>query len=312
MAITAVFRKDPPGLLEKDKHDGFDTRDGFTSYQMVPLNNPSQSRAPGSRPFLVRISGGTVQIEAKNATVAEISIAGFPPSKFQILKSPAQSDLPFTIHAVREGRTTIFALDDNRTILDRMNVSVKTELQLTYNLIRLGDSLRETLRTMDQLRSIMTTVEDVYLTQANVKLIRRNEVEAAQFRIKKDLKDPIDVSVPPPISLRPNLRVLLRQRLGELGLVGEKLNLISSWSLTGIDGSLGGFTPDLGTTCICEVKGNELIEASSYAHEMGHALGLRHETHNLQEMMNDKGVNSFRMNQADINALNQSGLNEPP
>jgi hypothetical protein len=311
MAITAVFRKDIPGLLDKDKHDGFDTRQGFIAYQMVPLTNPSKTRIPGSRPFLVRISGGTVRLEVFNTSVAEISIVGFPPSKFQILQSPAQSDLTFTIHAVGEGRTTIFALDDNRTILDKMTVSVKTELPLTYNLIRLGDSLRDTRRTMDQLRSVMKIVEDVYLVQANVKLIRKNEVEAAVFRIKEDLKDPIDVTVPPTVSLRPNLRVVLRQRLNELGFFGENLNLISSWNLTGVNGTNAGFTPDLGTTCICEVKQNDLIEASAYAHEVGHALKLRHETHIRDELMNDQGQDSFRMNQDDIDKLNPSGKGGP-
>src|SRR6266849_877363 len=311
MATTAVFRKEIPGLLDKNKHDGFDTRQGFTSYQMVPLNDASRPSLNGSRPFLVRMSGGTVQIEVFSTSVAEISIAGFPPSKFQILKSPAQSDLTFTIHAVGEGRTTIFALDDNRTILDRMNVSVKKERPLTYNLIRLGDSLRETLRTMDQLRSIMKTVEEVYLAQANVKLIRRNEVEAAKFRIKEDLKDPIDVSVPGRGSIRPNVRVVLRRRLDELGFFGEKVNLISSWRLTGTDGSLAGFTPVLGTTCICEAKTNESSEASAYAHEVGHALGLRHETHIREELMNDQGQDSFRMNQHDIDTVNPSGKGVP-
>jgi hypothetical protein len=300
MAPLELFRKALPPQKSTD-HDGADTRVGVDAYQMVPVT--------GSRPFNVRMPGGAVRIEVFSTLGAEISIDGSSPAKFQVLNGAAQSERTFTIHARGEGRTTIFALDENRTILDRMIVSVKTERPLTYNLHRLGDSLRDTRRTTEELRSIMGTVEKTYLLQANVRLTRRNE---SVLRVKKDLGDPIDTTEPGTLAIRPNLRVVLKKRLGELGFLGENVNLISSWRLSSGENSLAGFTPDLGTICICEAKDDPLVEASAYAHEMGHALGLVHPNHNSFELMNGKGQDSFRMNQPDIDGVNPSGTKGLP
>jgi len=303
MAPTVLFRKDLPPLLSTE-HDGADTRVGvdIDAYQMVPVN--------GSRPFNVRIPGGAIRIEVFSTLGAEISIDGSPPAKSQILKSAAGSEQTFTIHGRSEGRTVIFALDENGIIRDRLIMSVKNERPLTYNLHRLGDSLRETRRTMDQLRSIMRTVERVYLLQANVRLTRRNDVN--MLRIKKNLDDPIDVREPGITSARANFREELKARLGTLGFLAENLNLISSWRLTGVDGSLAGFTPDVGTICICEAKDDPLVEASAYAHEIGHALRLQHKDHAVQELMNDRGKDSFRMTKGDIDTVNTSGSKPLP
>lgn len=305
---TASFRKDLPPQLSPD-HDGADPRakdvsgDPVDTYQMVPVG--------GTRSFSIR-TAGQVRIEVFSTLGAQVSIDGAPAAKFQTFNSPAETVRTFTIHGRGEGRTTIFALDETRTILDRMMVSVKKERVLTYNLHRLGDSLRETPRTMQTLRSILADVEKTYLQQANVRLVRRRENE--MLRIKKNLRDPIDVSIPfvPALATRPNFRVVLKERLDELGFLGEDLNLVSSWRLTGADGSLGGFTPDLGRICVCEAKNDHAAEASTYAHEMGHALGLFHGGHSPVDLMNGIGQDSFRMIQPDIDKVNPSGTSGLP
>ena len=311
MATIAVFRKDLPNE-KSPEHDGADTKvsiigrqEVFDIYQMVPVN--------GTRPFNIRMSGGAVRIEVFSTLGAELSIDGALPAKFQTLQSSGPPDRTFTIHGRGEGRTTIFALDENRTILDRMIVSIKNERPLTYNMHLLGDSLRNTTKTMNGFRSIMTTVEKVYLLQANVRLVRRSERDEF-FRIKKNLGDPIDVSQPliPLLASRPDLRVELQKRLVELGFFGEDLNIISTWRLKSEDGSLAGFTPDLGTTCLGEAKDDPIAEATTFAHEIGHALGLIHVPHVVEEMMNDNGRDSFRMTQVDIDTVNRSGTKPLP
>ena len=311
MASTASFRKDLPRGVSVD-HDGADTRvaDPFgiklDAYQMVPRT--------GSRTFNVRISG-EVRIEVFSILGAEISIDGFPPAKSQVLKSAAPSERTFTIHGRGECLTTIFALDENRTILDRMAISIKNERPVTYNLHRLGDSLRVTRRTIGQLRSLMTTVEDIYLKQASVRLVRSRENE--KLLIKENLGDPIDLSNPDDSllsAISTNFQLALKKRLSVLGFLTENLNLVSTWRLrNGRGDSLAGFTPpELVTVCICEAKDDPVAEATTYAHEMGHALGLRHPGHFPSEMMNDGGVDSFRMIRSDIDTLNPSGTKGLP
>jgi hypothetical protein len=281
-------------------HDGYDLRYALPNvyhYQMVP--------GAGTREVSLQVSGRVTLF--CNAKVCEFALDGSPPSNMAVLDHSTLTQHRITLHGRNSGRTALLAVGDGGKYppLDMMVVSVKDERPITYNVHVLEDTKRKTRRTLEELNGIMQTVEKLYLKQANVRL---HKVKGNALFIKDDLGDPIDVLKPPPISLRVNVMSVIKERLDQLGMTAENLNLVATWNLESGGTSLQGKTSDVGgRICLVQMGSNVTAESTTYAHEIGHALGLLHDDHSNDYMMNGNGQDSFRMSCPDIDRVNNSG-----
>ena len=254
----------------------------------------------GARTVQTLISGGQVTIEVFDSRVAEVSVNSAPPSKSVVFNAGNAQEFSFNIHGRLPARTTIFALDQNRAVINRMVVSVKTEQKVQYAIFRLRDFLNETPNSMGDIKAIMIDVENSFLKQANVRLIRQDELEV--LKVQSFLGDPLDFGEKP---LERSTRLLIQDAIRDSGKLSAGLNLVSSWT---IKGSQGFTPPETENICVVGAVRNKLVETCTFVHEACHALGLRHERHAREHLMNDQGFDSFLMTQEDIDRINQTGL----
>ena len=269
------------------------------SYQMVPVG--------GSREFRVRVSG-KVQLAVGNSSLVTIGTAGAPTGSRLTFDSKAGPEFSFTIRSIAgAGRTQIVAARSDGSVVDRLVVSVKTERSVTYNIHRLQDIVRLTSRGFTELQTIMGKVEKYYLEQANIRLTRQR---TQTLFIKQDLGDPFDDT--------PDLIKPIDNELSAKGFYAATLNLISTWDLK--DKFLGmplqGSTPFLLQTfrpqvVLVKAQQND-EETNTYAHEIGHGLGLQHQDQPHNFLMNDQGNLGYAMRAIDIDRINTSGTQPTP
>ena len=302
---VARFIKQKPAPMSMD-HDGYELRaetQPISHYQMVPIG--------GTRELRMHVSGRVKLL--CDPKVCQFTLGSLAPTHMAVLNHEAITEYRLTLHPQGIGRTALVAVADPLKYppLDILVISVKKEATVTYNLHLLTD-LRHpngNKRTFDELNNMMQTVEKVYLKQANVRL---HKVQGNVLFIKDDFGDPIDMLKPPPISVRTNVREVVLEKLRELGMTKERVNLISTWNLKNHTQDLHGFTPGFETAgwaamCFLQKENDALGEASNFAHELGHALGLAHDGHTVDFLMNGLGADSFKMSAADIDQLNPSG-----
>jgi hypothetical protein len=250
---------------------------------------------------------GEILLVSRDFDVCEFSIDDSPPFRALVVNHPNGKVCKLTLHGRSAGRTKLLAIDNGtKELLDPLIVSVKTQRLITYNLHRLQDLRRSTKRTFEDLHGIMQRVEDTYLKQANIRLQRVHEQDTL---IRDDLSDPIQVDPEPGGGRDHELPRQLRAKIREHGLDKDTINFVSTWNMVGQLGQ----TPDFLTLCLCRAwDGPPVEEAIIYAHELGHALGMRHEDHDNQFLMFVGPVGSFRLSQFDIDRMNASGTRFKP
>jgi len=303
MTEAAVFRRNVSPPTSTD-HDGSDTRKDAPTYQMVPVG--------GSREMLVRVSGGEVIIFSVDTQVCEFGLDSSPPSTAPanqvVLNHQAETERQLTLHGRSVGRTQLIAVDLRGKILDRLTVSVKSERLVTYNVHCLQDLRRKTTRTLNDLNIIMLTVEKVYLRQANIRLQKVHE--RPMTFVPEDLGDPIDTGDrSTPVHERKVVKAI-ENTLERLGMKRQRVNFVSTWNLTSRNQDLLGQTLPVvgGMTCLVEAHDRALEEATTWAHELGHSLGLKHDGHPSFHLMNGTGQSSFMMSGVDIDEINDTGM----
>jgi hypothetical protein len=226
VADFAEFFQTPIPDPSPDRNGADPSGGRMKCYQMVP--------AGGSREFKVRLSG-KIQLVAQHPHLVTIGKPGAALGPQISYDSLALQEFSFAIKSVSgAGRTQIIAAKADGAVIDRLIVSVKTERPLTYNIHRLQDIARVTKRGFAELQAIMDKVENYYLNQANLRLIRRR---TGTLFIGDDLGDPFDPSV--------DKTKLIDDALISGGCYASNLNVISTWDLRDNwgGGNLEGDTP---------------------------------------------------------------------
>jgi hypothetical protein len=285
----------PPLSLD---HDGWFTAnnlfgDGPRHFQMVPIG--------GQRFITVQVDGQPCVVSSRNATVAEVaSIAtGFNPTpENRVVLTPLAAPFPFVVRVLgkRVGRTQIVISDTSGTQLDAVEVSVKSEVRQTYRLWALKDLKRRTVRSNDQMVSVMRTVAAVYKEQANVKLEQIGGPE--ELMIKGDLGDPI-VS---PSLLIPTAAIAIKLE----NKTTANFDMVSTWNL---EIAVGKTNSLVGVCLVADYKpGLTMQEASTYAHELCHAFGNGGHVTLPQMLMSGDGTDGLQMTRLDMDTINPTGL----
>lgn len=264
-------------------------------YQMLPVG--------GTREFKIRLSG-KIQLVVEKTRLIELGTAQATAATQILFDSNSLQEFSFSIKSIAgAGRTQIVAArtSDGR-VLDRLIVSVKSERLLTYNVHRLQDIARVTRRSFGELQTIMSKVEKYYLNQANIKLIRKR---TQTLFIRSDLGDPMDPSTD---KMKP-----FDEELTKGGFYAADLNVISTWDLNDpvLLGKLEGMTPFALQRFRPQFTLNRVNsddqETNTYAHEIGHALGLDHSDQPDNFLMNGAGNLGYAIRSVDIDRLNTSG-----
>jgi hypothetical protein len=293
---------------------GFVAANGL-KYQMIPTGRQSNWR--------VKVSGGPVRITSKDPNVAALADGLAKPVQRNLItiNSPNPTEPDFFILGGQDpGRTQIVAEDKNGKNLDTLTISVKALLPKTFMIHRLNNRTMRSNRTADELTSMLRTVKATYLTQANVLLAQVDDVN--NFVIDNDYGNPIDVQKVRQIKGSPDttdfnrdvVKKLKEEKDGKKSLFGKAdFHMVGTCQLIGALGS----TPDFKNICYVahtfepDIKIKLDQETTTYAHELGHAFGLRHDAHDITEMMAAGNVighlNSFIMTADDIDHINPSG-----
>jgi hypothetical protein len=282
---------------------GFVGADG-RKYQMIPTGSKSNWR--------VSVQGGTVRITSGDPNIAALA-DGFAhplPRNLLTINSTSQKDTDFFILAGQSpGRTVIVAEDARGRNLDTLVVSVKNVVPKTFMIHRLRNRTMRSNRTTDELVSMLRTVKATYLTQANVVLAQIGVVN--DLVVANDYGDPIDMQRRRPIHGNAGETTDFN---GDVLTALNKDNLFgrADFHMVGTCQLIGalGTTPDFKNICYVAhtFEQNASIkleqETTTYAHELGHAFGLRHPGHGITDMMADGNVighlNSFIMTADDI------------
>jgi len=308
VAATATFEQIVPPTDPTDL--GF-LSGGFVGqgrkYQMVPTG--------GRAAWRVRFSGGTVRVTSKDPNIAALG-DGFAkplPRNLLTLNSATGSFSDFFILAGQNaGRTVIVAEDARSQNLDTLTISVKTLLHKTFMGHRLLNRVARTDRTDDELADIFRKMKNAYRFQANVLLDQVGKVN--ELRTANDYTNPINFDEVRQIKGQgpTDFNDDVVKELNRKNLFGmTDFHLVSVCQM---HGKLG-VTPAFKNVCYVAhtfTKPNFTNEATTFAHELGHAFGLTHDPgHDFKDMMvagNVTGAqNSFIMTDADIDRINPSG-----
>lgn len=263
---------------------GFSSRD---AYQMIPVG--------GSRDFRIRTFNSQVFIAGSFGLAGECRIVSS--NNWQ---KTAESDRVFLPNIVPANCTAVVSLDARRDArgifglydmqkrpLSEITVSFKNVRPLTVKWTLLTDALKRTpVRSKTQIADVLKRVRDYYASMCNVRLVF---VEAPEgVSVDADLGPVIDLD---------NTKNTARMALAMQQLIASgQLMLLFTWDiekssapdkrLFGID-LLGVGTPLVLVEDPASPDFPKERDATVIAHELGHALGLPHETVELSNLMFD-------------------------
>lgn len=312
MAASATFRQ----LFTASPTEATLLTGGFVGpdgrkYQMIPTGGRSSWR--------LSVRGGTVRVTSKDTNVAVLG-DGFAkplPRNLLTLSSTGEKETDFFILAGQgPGRTVIVAEDARGNNLDALTVSVKTVVPKTYMVHRLCNITMKSSRTQKELESMLRTVKATYLTQANVILAQVGNVN--DLTLANEYGDPIDMQRRKPVrgsaGTTTDFNSDVVDALTKSNLFGKAdFHMVGTCQLIGAL----GITPDFKNVCYVAHTFEHNVnikleqETTTYAHELGHAFGLKHFGHGTTDMMASGNVighvNSFIMTADDIDGINPSG-----
>jgi hypothetical protein len=298
---TALFTKDdkPPLSLE---HNGFFSHQNL-HYQMVPKDDV--------REISLTITGGEVKMASANPNIAKIGpVTGDTPwePNLKILNFDEETEFIFKVYGKNVGRTAILVEDATGKSLSNLVVSVKQNIEKTYQLLILQDIKRKSKRSPEDLIQIMEGVKKLYKRQANVTL--KQVYLPSIFYIEEDLGDPIDTKK----SIWPFSKTLdekINNGNSKIGATKQDFTIVSTWNLTLGDLDIAGIDPNFGKLMLAEDLGENTrdLEFSLFAHELAHAFNCKHHL-DPPNLLMQLAIGSCKMSQLEIDTINQTG-NKP-
>jgi len=308
---THFFKGAFDGLrLDSTEFDGADfSASTVPHYQMVPHRGTRQLQlrvtpgAPNDRFRLGMSVQGIFEIELLPPSQP------FPPGvNFIEVNANAEQTIDISIHGALPGRAFLLAEDMNGTPIDSVQIAVKKQRRVTFNLFILEDSFHTATTPFLALQEIMTLFRKIWLRQANVDLAIARGGAPLIFDLVS-FGNPLHLHESPiphsPFD-RDNVFDKIQQRLAKDGFKSQDINLIATWNQKSKPGTFtSGDTPGNSKTCHVVGLGKTSTEATVYAHEIGHALGLQHDGHIGDHMMHEGRRDSFLLTRNDIDAVNK-------
>jgi hypothetical protein len=262
-------------------------------FQMVPV---------GRSRFVALHDGAGMTVTNLNplaCTLTEIRESQLPSDD----RAPSSAgDRYFRIEGLAKGGALLMATGGSLIPLF-LEVAVKEKRQqlITFNFLS-DNAGHRTTRPAANVGQWMPTLNYIWRRQANVELVNHG---IRTTRIAQNLGATIMVPADNSLDATFNL-------IGSAGDSGADLNVFFVWDLqqTGSTGDLDAFT-SIGTagsgspgTCLFEDSAGA-GQPISLAHEVGHHLGLNHDTHRRIDLMwPTTGERGFNLTKDDVNAAN--------
>lgn len=288
------------------RQDGADFRIDKESFQMVP--------AGGSRPGGITVSGGLVNIQSANEDIVKLA-AG--PDRAVVPRLSFTQPGTFTLVAGQKaGRTVIVAEDENGKRLDHLAVSVKDEVRVSYNVLRLTDGLNTQAMALTQAEPLLKNVEQLYLSQTNVRLLKKKQAELFIQRNLSDANGVLQLQ-----ELFDNKEEIIFKKIMASPFFDADVVCVFAWLIESGNRPFSTTGRKLNArteTALSNLRrGPTIIYINSFtgsdklpftiAHEFGHHFGLSHFGLRPSNFLMDAAANGFKMTQSDINNINPTG-----
>ena len=291
--------------------DGFDPK---TVYQMIPVNGVRTA-------FKIVSAGEPVDIEIRPAGIARFNKKSFAPGvpspgTGELVSIGANTTFTFDLEGQSAGNATLVIRNRSGKALESLLISVKAELAKTYSLCLLHDMRHRSPwlppnnptqpnpPSADRVvRPMMEKVKQAFRQQTNVILSERT---AQLFEVNindRNLGDRIvlDARLPPSNDTVSSL--IVSRTPGQA--FGASFIIYFTWDIRTLKDDVVGLT--VNNVCFVEFNSVDANENGlTTAHELGHALGLKHNGRDL--LMAGDGISrSSRLEQFEIDTVNQSG-----
>jgi hypothetical protein len=290
----AMFSKGPDPAM--GIFDGFDPK---PVYQMIPLNGIRTG-------FKIVSAAEPVDIEIQPAGIARFNNKKFSPGvpspgSGELVSIGARTTFTFDLEGKSAGSATLVIRDSKGTALESLLISVKAELAKNYSLCLLHDMrhrspwLPPNNPTQPNpppadgvIRPMMENVKRAFRQQTNVIL---NEKTVRLFEVNindRNLGDPIVLDAPLSATSTTASSFIVSRTPSEA--FGANFIIYFTWDIRTVKDDVVGL--NVNNVCFAEfnsVNSNE--NGLTTAHELGHALGLKHNGRDL--LMAGDGI-SFR------------------
>jgi Metallo-peptidase family M12B Reprolysin-like len=269
-------------------------------FQMVPENGLRWVALHDGAGFTV------TSVNPARCSVTEIGESELPVDDRATGGSAAAAgDRFFRLHGKTTGAVNITAKKAGRTdvILD---AQVKGELVQLVHFFSVSDSVRASTRPLADVGHFLPMLNYIFRRQANIKFTRHGALDPMVFA--QDLGNPIAL---PPTGGFGASGALIAAR----GSAAADLNVYFVWELqrgVGNGDSTEATTQTIGSAHASGGPGNIMFEDSVtgnndivMAHEVGHHLGLSHNTAGDTNLMfPNTPIKGFNLNKAEVNKAN--------
>jgi hypothetical protein len=287
------FQKFPDFPL--GEFDGFDDK---TGYQMVPVRDRREiGVVTEATEMVLRCNDPSV---AKFANFRSGPTPLFPGAlTLDQAKLPPRSRIAFSILGSKVGNTEVVLEKADGSDQTTLLISVKEKKLQRVNLCFLRDIRRSTRRPHLDAQEKMKLAAKTFLQQANIELTTTLPPE--DVVVAGDLGNPIRTDKPGVLT---SIIAATPARL----FGGSDILVYSVWDASDNRPSVG---ITHGNLCfIDDQQLNDFEAALTFAHEIGHALGLGHNGRHV--LMAGDGISrTSKLSQFEIDTINRSGTVQP-
>jgi len=270
--------------------DGFDAEGG---YQMVPAGGELRflgaSGAEGAT--ITNSDSSIVRMERFTSTIP------LPTATIDKAILPRRAEVEFALNGVKPGRVTLAMRNAGGKLEDELTISVKAPQAVTLSIAILRDIRRQAGFDADMIRFLLSGVFKTYKQQANIDLSIINGPE--ELLVEKDLKDPMfPENIATALAIHDATPTIWFR---------STLIVYCTWNIQTLSGKddLAGL--NVGKKVFVENNANPILTRVTFAHEIGHGLGLDHITDREAVMNPFVGGAHTRFRQFEIDRMNASG-----
>ena len=287
--MPVSFSKDGP----LGEFDGFDPK---TLYQMVPERDKRELTISTQANCLLE-----VQVPGVSTMANFISFSGpsFPKPSLTTssISLPAKSKVQFSLMGVSVGHTELTITEAGTKVPQSLLISVKGRLQKKYSLCFLRDIRRATIRPKPEAQEMMDRVSRTYLQQTNVDL--KLQPPLTDVVVTRDLGNPLFVGKADVINA-------IISATPAAFFLGDVI-VYCCWDVEDLR-PVNDVGETRGKLSFIQDGGDpKFVAPLTFAHEVGHALGLDHNGNIKNLMFKSVDARSSKLSQFEIDTVNPSG-----